>query len=115
ELLTTDAPNSLRGFAMMFGSHWHRRAWTDLAESVRTGESAFVRLFGDSWEYFRDHPSDGEVFNQAMTAASGTLLASALSVVDFTRFAKIVDVGGGHGALLATVLSGHQTAQGVLF
>jgi hypothetical protein len=114
-LLTTDAPNSLRGFAVMLGSHWHRRAWTDLAESVRTGESAFVRLFGDSWEYFRDHPADGEVLNQAMTAASGTLLAPALRAYDFTRFARIVDVGGGHGALLATVLRGNQTARGVLF
>lgn len=39
ELLRADAPNSLRGFAVMVGSAWHRRAWTDLAESVRTGES----------------------------------------------------------------------------
>jgi hypothetical protein len=55
------------------------------------------------------------VLNQAMTAASGTLLAPALSAYDFTRFATIVDVGGGHGALLATVLSGHETARGVLY
>jgi O-methyltransferase domain/Dimerisation domain len=115
ELLRTDAPNSLRGFAVMVGSHWHRRAWTDLADSVRTGESAFTRVFGDSWEYFRDHPDDGEVLNQAMTAASGTLLAPALSAYDFTRFGRIVDVGGGHGALLATVLAGSPAVQGVLF
>jgi O-methyltransferase domain/Dimerisation domain len=115
ELLTTDAPNSLRGIARMLGSPWHRRAWTDLAESVRSGESAFVRLFGDSWEYFRDHPADGEVFNDAMTATSGTLLAPGLSAYDFTRFARIVDVGGGHGALLAGVLAGHDAAQGVLY
>jgi hypothetical protein len=115
ELLTADAPNSLRGMALMFGSHWHRRAWTGLAESIRTGESAFVRVFGDSWEYFRDHPDDGEVFNKAMTAASGTVLAPGLSAYDFTRFARIVDVGGGHGALLAGVLAGHDAAQGVLY
>jgi hypothetical protein len=115
ELLRADAPNSLRGFAVMVGSPWHRRAWTDLADSVRTGESAFTRLFGDSWEYFRDHPDDGKVLNQAMTAASGTLLAPALRDYDFTRFGRIVDVGGGHGALLATVLTAHRTARGVLF
>jgi hypothetical protein len=115
ELLRTDAPNSLRGIAVMVGAPWHRSAWTDLADSVRTGESSFTRLFGDSWEYFRGHPDDGDVLNQAMTAVSGTLLAPALSAFDFTRFDRIVDVGGGHGALLATVLTGHRTAQGVLF
>jgi hypothetical protein len=115
ELLRTDAPNSLHGVALMFGAPWHRRAWTTLVDSVRTGESAFTRLFGDTWEYFRDHPGDGEVFNDAMTAVSGTLLAPGLRAYDFTRFGTIVDVGGGHGALLATVLSGHPTARGVLF
>jgi O-methyltransferase domain/Dimerisation domain len=115
ELLRTDAPNSMHGLARMFGAPWHRRAWTDLADSVRTGESAFTRLFGDTWEYFRDHPDDGEVFNSAMTAASGTLMAPALGAYDFTRFDTIVDVGGGHGALLATVLTGHPRARGVLF
>jgi hypothetical protein len=59
ELLRTDAPNSLRGFAVMVGSPWHRRAWTDLADSVRTGESAFTRLFGDSWSTSVAIPTTG--------------------------------------------------------
>jgi hypothetical protein len=59
ELLRTDAPNSLRGLAVMVGAPWHRRAWTDLPDSVRTGESAFARLFGDSCVYSATIPPTG--------------------------------------------------------
>jgi hypothetical protein len=114
ELLRTDAPESLRGLAMMVGAPWHRRAWTDLIEGVRTGESPFVRLFG-GWEYFSEHPEDGEVLNNAMTSASKALFAPVVRAYDFGPFTTIVDVGGGHGALLATALSEHPTARGVLF
>ncbi|GAA2845063.1 methyltransferase [Nonomuraea rubra] len=111
ELLTAGA---LGGFAVMLGAPFHRRAWTDLEHSVRTGESAFARLYG-GFEHFGDHPGDGEVLNAGMTAASNLLLAPAVLAYDFTPFGAIVDVGGGHGALLALALSGHPSGRGVLF
>ncbi|MDO0937997.1 methyltransferase dimerization domain-containing protein [Streptomyces sp. DG2A-72] len=67
EPLRTDAPASLRGLAIMVGAPWHRRIWTELLESVRTGDAAFVRLFGGG-EYFDAHPEDGEVLNNALAA-----------------------------------------------
>jgi hypothetical protein len=115
DLLRTDAPESLRGFAIMIGARWHRRSWTDLAESVRTGAAAFTRLFGDSWQYMSEHPDDAEVFDRAMTAVSRSRMAPAVRAYDFSPFERVVDVGGGHGALLAAALSGHPKLRGVLF
>lgn len=46
--------------------------------------------------------------------SSGTSLAVAESC-DFSRFAKVVDIGGGHGFLLKTILSKVPAARGVLF
>ncbi|MQY10786.1 Mitomycin biosynthesis 6-O-methyltransferase [Streptomyces sp. RB5] len=113
-LLRRDTPESLRGIAVMFASPWHRRSWTELEECVRTGESAFVRLF-DGWNYFSEHPEAGEVFSEAMTSAARVLLLPAVQAYDFGRFGTVVDVAGGHGILLAVTLPGTPGARGILF
>jgi hypothetical protein len=46
ELLRSDVPGSLRGWATMVGMPFHRYPWTDLYETVLTGESAFDRVHG---------------------------------------------------------------------
>src|SRR5579884_2836614 len=39
-----------------------------LVDAVRTGRSAFRAVHGvDSWEYFRGHPSEGQLFAEAMS------------------------------------------------
>lgn len=71
ELLRSDVPGSMRSWAIMVGWPFHRNAWTDLLESVRTGDSAFERVHGQmGFDYFRDHPSDAAVLNAAMTEVS---------------------------------------------
>ena len=41
--------------------------------------------------------------------------AAVLDVYDFAPFAKIVDVGGGHGGFLAAILRANPAATGVVF
>ncbi|MDQ4102726.1 MAG: hypothetical protein M3186_03040 [Actinomycetota bacterium] len=38
KFLRSDVPGSLRGWATMVGMPFHRYAWTDLYETIRTGE-----------------------------------------------------------------------------
>jgi SAM-dependent methyltransferase len=119
DLLRSDAPGSLRGIAIMVGRPFHRQAWTGLLDGVRTGDSAFERVHGrPAFEYFEDHPEDGRALNDGMTAVSGAQIAPVVRAYDFgsARSAeKVVDVGGGHGALLASVLKDHPHLRGVLF
>lgn len=56
-----------------------------------------------------------EIFNQAMTNASELAVAPIVASYDFTRYRTIIDVGGGHGRLLAAILAATPAAQGVLF
>lgn len=115
-LLRSDVPGSMRSWATMLGRPFHRYAWTDLEESVRTGEPAFDRVHGrPAFDHLRDHPADGEVLNDAMTAVSSQFIAQVVRAYDFGVFKKVVDVGGGHGALLAAVLASAPSTQGVLF
>ena len=46
------------------------------------------------------------------TAQSGTAITD---IYDFSGIGRLVDVGGGHGLLLATILRTHPTLRGVLF
>lgn len=116
ELLRSDVPGSLRGWATMVGMPFHRYPWTDLYETVRTGESAFDRIHGkEVFEYLAEHPEDAAIFDAAMTSISTTETASIVKAYDFSRFRTIVDVGGGRGGLLAAILSANPHLQGVLF
>jgi hypothetical protein len=106
QTLRTDHPESVRAWALMLGAHFVWRPAGDLYESVRTGTPGFHRLYGQGFfEWTRTHPDDGAVFNAAMTSGSAQRLPALLSAYDFTRFERIVDVGGGHGALLAGILA----------
>ena len=88
----------------------------ELLHSVRTGESAYQYVHGmDAWEYRATHPESAAVFDAAMTDLSRRTNRSVLEAYDFSRFATVVDVGGGRGALLAALLAAHPHQHGVLF
>ena len=116
ELLRSDVPGSLRGWATMFGMPFHRYPWTDLYETVQTGESAFDRVHDTKiFDYLAEHPEDAAVFDAAMTSISTSAAVSIVQAYDFARFSTIVDIGGGRGGLLAAILSANPHLQGVLF
>lgn len=114
--LRSDVPGSLRAFATVELGEEHYPAWGDLLHSVRTGEIAFDHHFGmPVWEFFERHPENAATFNDAMTGLTDAVNGAVLESYDFSPFRKIVDVGGGHGRLLAAVLSATPRAKGILF
>ena len=115
DALRTDAPGSLRAYAIMLGEDWHWRAWGQLPHSVRTGQSAFEHVFGCGvFDYFAAHPEAAQVFNAAMTSRTGQENAAVTAAYEWPA-GTIVDVGGGQGALLAAILERNPDARGVLF
>jgi hypothetical protein len=92
------------------------RAWGELLEAVRTGETAFELVYGMGlFDYGREHPELGRIFNQAMTSFNVAVAEEIVDAYDFSRFGRIVDVGGGQGLLLAAILRRHPSARGMLF
>ena len=82
--LRTDAPGSLRAFAIMLGEREHWRAWEGLMHSVQTGNCAFEQVFGmPHFEYFERHPESGRVFDAAMTSRSGSENQAIIAAYDF--------------------------------
>lgn len=116
ELLRSDVPGSMRGWAAMAGAPFHVDAWTGLLDCVRTGEPAFELVHGQlGFDYLRDHPDDGAVLNTGMTSVSSLHIAPVVSAYDFSGVGTVVDMGGGHGALLAAVLEANPHLEGVLY
>jgi hypothetical protein len=116
EPLREDHPQSIRAFALFCGSEFYQRAWGGLADSVRTGQPAFERVYGKPFfDYLAEHSDMAQIFNGVMTRGT---LREATAIADrhgFNRYRTIVDVGGGHGTLLAQILDLHPDPVGVLF
>lgn len=101
-----------------------RLAWQDmtwdtyrhLPHTIKTGEPAFTKAFGaDFFDYLAAHPDINARFDASMALFSEPENNIIARTYDFAAVSRIVDVGGGHGGLLAAVLKAYPTLRGVLF
>ena len=105
----------LGDWAAFAGASSMWRAWGALEHSIRTGENAFASVHGQSvWEHRARTPADGAAFDAAMAALSRHVAEAVLQAYDFAALTTVADVGGGNGALLATVLRRHPHLRGQL-
>lgn len=112
--LRADIPGSIRPWAMMLGAGFVWQPTGQLGVTVRTGRTAFEHVFGAPFfKYLAEHKDEAAIFNRAMSSLPAYIKAIA-EAYDFSTFERIVDVGGGHGALLAGILSAHPHVRGVL-
>lgn len=103
--LRSDRPDSLRAWVTLALGDEHYDAWGDLLHSVRTGEVAFEHRFGeDVWTYRAHHPEHARVFDEAMGRHTGPFAANLLASYSFAGATRLVDVGGGDGALVEAIL-----------
>jgi hypothetical protein len=111
--LQTGVPGSMRTGALLLNSDWQWDAWQQLLHGVETDEVPFVKAHGMSvFEYLDKHPEDLAVFHESTTGLTNPAIAAAYK---FSKFRTLVDVGGGHGSLLATILKENPKLNGVLF
>ncbi len=115
-VLRKDAPGSLAGLARFEGAAFNLATCAELTHGVRTGQSAFVEAHGiPIFEWMPAHPAEAAIYNSAMASLSTTTARAVAAAYDFSGSKMIVDVGGGHGTLLAEILAAAPHARGVLF
>jgi len=116
QLLRSDHTESLAGFARFVAHDSTWRPWGQLGYSVKTGMPAFDHVFNAPiFEHFSRNPEAAEVFDGAMTSISAREARATSDAYDFKGVVTLMDVAGGHGRLLATVLLRHKRMRGVLF
>jgi len=114
--LRSDVPGSVRGYARLVGHDLTWRPWGHLLHSVRTGKAAFDFVFGKTiFDHVAAEPGAAATFNEAMTSISLIETSAVVGAYDFHGIGKLVDVGGGHGFLLAAILKANREMRGILF
>jgi hypothetical protein len=114
--LLSDAPNSIRAIAIMTGEDWWWSAWGQVSFSVQTGKSSFEHVHGMRFfDYMEKNKEAGAVFGLAMSAYSSQTAAQVATAYPFHEAAVVVDVGGGHGTLISTILANHTQLRGIIY
>jgi hypothetical protein len=115
EGLQTTVNGSLRAMVITLGEI-HYQACGDLLHSVQTGSPAFSNMFGASlFDYLQRNADAADAFNQGMSNLSSMLAYAVLMAYDFAGISSIVDVGGGQGKLLETILQFNPDMRGTVF
>jgi hypothetical protein len=113
-LTLTSGSQSLRDLALVW-METHYEPFARLLHTVETGEPAATAHYGQPfWGWLQGHPEHAERFTGAMTNLTATIKAGALSGYAVPEAARIVDVGGADGSMLAALLAIAPTASGVV-
>src|SRR5258708_24063079 len=116
EMLRSGVPGSLRAHAEAAGEEWQWRPWGALLHSVTTGETAFDYLYGkNTFDWFGEHPDAAHLAASMYTENTAATSESIVAAYDFAAARTVVDVGGGEGFLLMSILRHNRHAHDVLF
>jgi hypothetical protein len=114
--LCAGVPGSLRSAVLFLLGESHWRPWGHLLHTVRTGTTAFEHVHGASlFDYLAGHPEEADLFNKGMAGNSPAHARLVAAAYDFSRVSVVVDVAGGRGRLLATILARNPHVRGILF
>jgi O-methyltransferase domain/Dimerisation domain len=103
--LRADSPNSL----VALTRHWGTRTWAALAHLTETVKSG-VHWAGGGREGFLSmahRPEEAGILNRSMVEQTLQMAGAIAEAYDFSAVHRVIDVGGGYGALLAVLLQAY--------
>jgi hypothetical protein len=94
---------------------FHFKVYSEALYAVRTGQPAVEYVTGlPVFDHIGRTPELAEVFNDAMTAMSEVVIPAVIEAYDFSGIDVLVDVAGGHGRVLTSILKAYPRMRGVL-
>ena len=115
EALRSDAAGAALPTVLAIGSPWWMASFDQIMHSLTTGQTGFEKAMGQPlFDYMAIHPDQAELVNETMIGIHGAEPAAVCDALDFSGFGMVVDVGGGTGNLLSTILQRHPGIQGML-
>ena len=114
--LHKDAPNSIRGAALLIPGRGQWLPWGNLSDALKTGEPQSVPTLGrTAWQYLADTPADAAAFTETMKSTSLVIDREAAKLVDTKSVGVAVDVGGASGTLIQSLMKENPALHGVVF
>jgi ubiquinone/menaquinone biosynthesis C-methylase UbiE len=110
-----DRPGSQYPVALMMGEE-HYRCWGDLLYSIRTGQPVFDHVYQKPiFDYLSANPDQAKIFDGAMQGIHGPETAAMIEAYDFSVYGTVVDIGGGNGSVITSVLKANPRVKGMLY
>lgn len=102
-------PQSVRAMILMHNSPELSQPWFEkLEEGVRSGSVPFSLTHGqDLWAYLDTHPEFDALFTRAMDSVEALVGESFAIDFDWSRFERLIDVGGSNGGKSMAILKRH--------
>ncbi|TMR90265.1 methyltransferase [Nonomuraea basaltis] len=113
--LRSEVPDSIRSSIRMLGEEGFWYAMGMLPATVRDGSSAFAKRYGHLYDHLAKNPTSSSMFDDYMRRRAVPLTEGLAKRYAFPATATMVDVAGGKGHILATVLHANPTMRGILF
>jgi SAM-dependent methyltransferase len=116
DCLRSDSPESAYSWSLLMGGQHVWNSWARLTDCVRTGDPA-PKLSGekDPFAAMAADPEAAAVFYRSMADLTRQSAKAVVGAYDFSAARKVCDLGGGYGALLATILAAYPEARGGVF
>jgi len=116
EAIRIDVPGSVRDYVIYVPNDGSILAWSKFMDVMKTGNPSYNEANGcEFWEYHQKHPELGQRFDGAMTALNAQVTSGLFESYDFSQFNRLIDVAGGRGTLLASILSKNPQLRGCLY
>lgn len=113
--LLRDDPDSVRPYSLVCGEQLWPAA-SRLLEQLQTGRTGFEIAHGSPiWEHYARNPSDADVFDTFMSAATDAHVRRLATAYPFARHRRVVDVGAGRGSLLRAILTVAPRSYGIWY
>ncbi|MEU4583274.1 methyltransferase [Kitasatospora aureofaciens] len=117
DLLRSDSPNSMRATLSNVDSY---HAWLRAIDTISTGKPSFSNSFDAAFgaKFFSHKEEDdhaGASFDMRMQERSSRLYSGLETLPVWESVNSLIDVGGGNGAVLASILHANQNLLGTLF
>ncbi|MCG7985320.1 MAG: acetylserotonin O-methyltransferase [Candidatus Thiodiazotropha lotti] len=117
DCLRSDATQSVRELVLLHNSPEMSRAWFEaLGPALRNGEVPFVQSHGEElFDYLNHHPQFDALFTGAMESVEALTGTEYLDDFDWSRFERLVDVGGSNGNKALAILKRNPQMQALIF
>lgn len=116
ERLRADNPGTFRDAFIAETDNLHWQSWAKLHDAVRTGAPQPQPVFGvPAFDYYGKHLDEGAQFGKAMENLSRFAAFAVLEAYDFSDAKTILDIGGGNGSMVLSILQRSPHARGLVY
>jgi hypothetical protein len=115
KFLRSDVEDNLLTWVKYVGADWHHKQWGNVLRCVENGEDVYRNLYGKSfYGWFAENPHESAVFDAGMIGLSAISDKPIAAAYPFGQYKSLLDIAGGVGGQLATILGAYPALKGSL-